>query len=152
MKKTHNTAFIVELLLMFVLLLFVIVMITKTFVSARAVSLSARHLTEAVCLAEDIAEVSRSASDQDEEISLFEQMDQTKSVKSSGNVIEIEMDFAPGNAGRDDYTVIITRNDDASPDGDYVTEEISVYFADDSEPVYTLKAGKYNAAGAGGGS
>ena len=63
MKRTRNIAFIVELLLLFVILLFVIVVITKTFMASRNQSLHARYLTEAVCIAEEIAEVTEGSSD-----------------------------------------------------------------------------------------
>ena len=56
MKRTRNIAFIVELLILFVILLFVIVTITRTFMASRSQSLHAQQLTRAVSLAESIAE------------------------------------------------------------------------------------------------
>ena len=57
MGKKRNFAFIIEMFLLFVILLFVVVVITKTFVASRQQSLEARHLTESVCLAEEVAEL-----------------------------------------------------------------------------------------------
>ena len=126
---------------MFVILLVVIVMITQTFVAARALSLNAKRLTEAVCLAEDIAEVSKGAKNIDEETELIEQMDQTRSATAEGGVIKAKMVFDGDSASEDEYRIKVVINSDALLYGTYVTEEISVYFGDDTDPIYVLNTG-----------
>ena len=153
MNKTRNLSFIVELLLLFVILLFAIVVITKTFMTARAKSEYARHLTEAVCLAEDVAEVSMTAADRSQALAAFEKMEQTKSVSNSdAGVFLIEMDFVSADGKTDSYRVEVTWNDEASHGGSYAAETIEVYSpetgnTEQTGPLYTLNTGSWHAGG-----
>ena len=90
MKKERNIAFIVELLLLFMILLFVIVVITQTFMKSRSQSLYARHLTEAVTLAEEVAEVSASAEDLSEAADRLGAMEQVLEVRERQAVQEVQ--------------------------------------------------------------
>ncbi|MBR2189257.1 MAG: hypothetical protein IJ860_07620 [Eubacterium sp.] len=139
MKKKRNIAFIVELLLLFIILLFVIVVITQTFMKSRSQSLYARHLTEAVSLAESVAEVSMAASGRDEAVSMLGEMEQVQSVSDAGEIIGLEMKFAPEGGRTDHYRAEIRRTEEDA----FVTEEILVFFADETEPIYSLETGNY---------
>ncbi|MBQ9061624.1 MAG: hypothetical protein IJ121_02165 [Eubacterium sp.] len=170
MKKERNIAFIVELLLLFMILLFVIVVITQTFMKSRGQSLYARHLTEAVTLAEEVAEVSASAEDLAEAAERFGAMEQVLEVQetqgetgeTSGSGLVMAMEFAAKNGTRDEYRVELDwveekervdaaeRADaadgaDTAAGGRFVTKQIRVYFADEQEPIYTLDAGDLKA-------
>ncbi|MBR0398473.1 MAG: hypothetical protein IJI10_09425 [Eubacterium sp.] len=161
MKKERNIAFIVELLLLFMILLFVIVVITQTFMKSRSQSLYARHLTEAVTLAEEVAEVSASAEDLTEAAERFGAMEQVLEVQetqgesgetsASGSGLVMAMEFAAENGTRDEYRVEldwVEEKDraDAAAGGRFVTKQIRVYFADEQEPIYTLDAGDLKAS------
>ena len=143
MKKIHNTAFIVELLLLFILLLLVIVVITQTFMNARSRSLYAKHLTEAVCLAEEVAEVSMSAAGKEKAFSLFQELEQVKSAEMKDGQIELGMDFAGETL--DSYQVILIMDEEDTEQGTYVSGEIRVFFGEAEEPLYTLTTGDYKA-------
>ena len=171
MKKDRNIAFIVELLLLFIILLFVIVVITQTFMKSRSQSLYARHLTEAVTLAEEVAEVSAAAEDIGGASDLLAKMEQVLRVSSEAeDRIFLEMEFSAGSGARDNYRVEIdwqeepagadagsgTDTDSTAADAgsaagvgsgaQYISKQIRVYFEDEDEPVYTLDSGIYNAA------
>lgn len=155
MKKTRNIAFIVELLLLFVLLLFVIVVITKTFMASRSQSLYAKHLTEAVCLAEDVAEVRFAAADKAEALALLAAMEQTQSIEDDGQIIWLTMDFADAGGGTDRYRIGMDWNEEPSAQGTYFEGEIRVYYQDiaaavseKAAPIYTLSTGDYRSGGA----
>ncbi len=65
MKNRKDTAFTVELLGLFILLIMVITIASSVFVLSRSHSLEAGRLNEAVILAENTAEVSSAAPDND---------------------------------------------------------------------------------------
>lgn len=148
MKKTRNFSFIVELLLMFVILLIVIVVITQTFMTARRQSEHARSLTEAVCLARDVAEVSMSAKDHAGAVQAFEKMEQADAVISEDDrVILLHMDVARNDGAAVRYLVEVAWADEASPAGNLALKKIAVYsegaVISEDEPVYTLETARY---------
>ncbi len=145
MKKTGNLAFIIELLLLFVSLLFVIVVITQTFMTSRGQGLYARHLNEAVCLAQAAAEVGLSAEDGARRETLLGAMDQVESAEFRGDEAELFMVFSDKEPDR--FRVLLTRSEDPSAGGRYVTETVRVYFGEEKEPIYTLDAGAYQTGG-----
>ena len=63
MNNKKSIAFTVELLGLFILLILVIVMITQVFVMSRARTIEARHLTQAVMMAQSTAEAASSEHD-----------------------------------------------------------------------------------------
>ena len=152
MKRERNIAFIVELLLLFVILLFVIVVITQTFMKSRGQSLYARHLTEAVTLAEEVAEVSASAADLTDAADRFDAMEQVQEISSlSGEGLDLVMDFAAENGVHDRYRVELDWLEEKAADGSagasagsrFVTKQIRVYFAEETVPIYTLDSGDF---------
>ena len=140
-KTTRNPVFIVELLGLFVLMVMLTVVITGTFMSARAQSLYAKHLTEAVGLASDVAEVGMAAAGREEAFSLFEKMEQTVSADPAAGTLE--MDFTDKSGKADRYTVQISWSEDASDAGTFSESDIMVYYGGEAEPLYTLHAGSY---------
>ena len=121
MKRTRNIAFIVELLILFVILLFVIVTITRTFMASRSQSLHAQQLTRAVSLAESVAEVTRGMPDQESAEEYLGTLD----------VIQ------------DPYDAEIIWEEEESAAGRFVTEHIRIFYDDETEPVYELETGWY---------
>lgn len=145
MKKARNIALIVELLLLFVILLFVITTITKTFMASRNQSLYARHLTEAVCLAQEVAEVAAAAEDRAGAVRLLESLEQTEEVRDEADGIGLDMTFS-GDEGAERYHVQMDWNEEDS----FVQETIRVYFDGENDPLYTLDTGDYKSQGKGG--
>lgn len=143
MGKKRNFAFIVELFILFVILLFVIIVLTKTFVTSRSQSLYARHLTESVYLAEEVAEVSMSAADAREAQALLGALEQTEEIRAKDRQMELTMDFTADDTKRDTYRVLLSWEEEASAQGTFVAEEILVFFADETDPLYTLHTGNY---------
>ena len=145
MKKTRNIASIVELLLLFVILLFVIVVITQTFMASRSQSLYARRLTEAVCLAEEVAEVTAAAADRKDAAALLDGMDQTETVTSDAEGIAADMVFHTDDRTANSYYVYVRWEEETSGSGSFAEKTIQVFPENGEEPLYTLKAGTYTA-------
>ena len=146
MKKTRNPVFIVELVLLFILLLFVIVTVTGTFAAARSRSLYATRLTEAVCLAQECAEVSLAAQDAKGAEELLSQMDRVKDLIADGDTITFSMTISEKSDTV--YRICVERNEEPSGSGCYLAEEIRVYPGESEEAIYTLEAGGYAEGGA----
>ena len=152
--KRKNLAFTVELLGLFILLILVITVITQVFVMSRSHSLEAKRLTEAVILAEDIAEISSTEKDVDAlagkigKFDKFSIIDTTAAAAGKNGASDgaILLDYVFGDGNGYTYRVRIDRKAETSDKGVYAEDTISVYSAgeiDAAEPVYTLTAGKY---------
>ena len=146
MNRKHNLAFIVELFLLFSILLFVIVVITRTLVLSRSRSLYAKHLTEAVTLAESSAEVIAAAGSQAEAERLFGGLSQVTEVRPSDGRIELLMDFDGVSGGADQYRAVILLAEERQTAGTYLAESIEVFYAEENDPLYTLETGAYCSA------
>ena len=144
MKRTRNIAFIVELLLLFVILLFVIVTITRTFMTSRSQSLYARHLTEAVTLAENIAEVTRNLPDQESAAARLDALEEVQeTADKDGDTLRITMLFTGENGRQDSFKADLSRKEEKTAAGSFVTEYIAMFYDDESEPIYALETGWY---------
>lgn len=141
MKSKRNLAFIVELFLLFALMLLVTVVLTRAFVSSRMQSLYARHKTEAVIVAERVAEVSMSADDLEEALKLISDMEEVSDINESVDgatfVSRISED------GKDTYSVRLKWESESGRSGALNIQEISIYFGEDSEPIYVLESGSF---------
>ena len=148
MKRTRNIAFIVELLILFVILLFVIVTITRTFMASRSQSLHARQLTEAVTLAESIAEVTRGLPDQDSAAALLGDMEEVqKTAVRDEHTLDVSLLFTGEKGRQDPFEAEIIREEEESAAGRFVTEQIRMYYGGETEPVYELETGWYQENG-----
>lgn len=147
MGRKRNFAFIVELFIFFVILLFVIIVLTKTFVASRNQSLYARHLTESVYVAEEVAEISMAAPDMQQAANILEGIEQISDVSLEDEQIELWMDFDGGDTKRDRYRVLLTWDEDATQNGTYTAGQVQVFFEDEQEPIYTLDTGSYQSEG-----
>ena len=153
--KKNNPAFTVELLGLFILLIMVITVVTQVFVMSRSHSLEARQLTDAVILAEDVAEISSTGSGIDEITDRFMDLGLTAEVRSQFDgsqnwlvafdadafLVVIERSVTTsGNAGAGVYAEdIINIYEPDAADAMLVSKENPVK----TEPVYTLVSGKY---------
>ena len=149
MNRKKNIAFIVELFLMFVIMLMLIVVITRIFVTTRGESLRAKHLTEAVCLAEEVAETSFSedADTIEGAAELLEMLSNVQEVTRDGDTIKIRMTMAEEElseeTSKDSYDVTLTLADEAGTTGNFVTGQIDVSLAGSDETIYSLDTGHY---------
>ena len=139
--KKRNTAFVVEMLLLFVILLFVVVTVTRVFVASRRQSLAAKHLTEAVCLAENVAESAASAQNTGEYAEIFRTLDGVTDVEENADGITLTM--KPDAGGGDTYRAHIRADEEDGSAGTYVGSTIELYYENETEPVYTLNTGTF---------
>ena len=157
MKRTRNIVFIVELLLLFVILLFVIVTVTRIFMTSRSQSLHARRLTEAVSLAEDIAEVTKNTPDRESAAAMIGMMEEVQEMtgweeKASGedspgsgedaDTLEVGLLFA-GDGSQDPFRAEVLREEEETEAGRFVSEHISVFYGNEEEQLYALETGWY---------
>ncbi len=173
MRNRRDTAFTVELLGLFILLIAVITVISSVFVMSRAHSLQAKQLTEAVIIAESVAETASAAPDNDRLTDAIADMDNShghsaaanENSESDGVVVfalaSIER-FDPSSSS-DKYLIRVTRS---YPDGTkagradkgaYAQDVIDVFEQGTvepeklgeinnnklGEPLYTLTTGTY---------
>lgn len=154
MKTKRNTAFIVELIIMFLLLLLVISVITTISMKTRQQSIDAKHLTEAVICAQNAAEVTAAASDAESCAARLEKMEEAKNVKVNGSSVEAGITSGSGEKLR----LVIDVGTEKGSTGKYVTKDIAVFLDKDkgadakkagsAKPVYTLSTGDFVKGGA----
>lgn len=108
--KRHGTAFYIETLLLIIAFVAIILVTTQVFGNARAKSAQAKHLTEAVVLAENAAEAV-SASGSLEEVQSFLTNEGTSQIE--GNVLTV---------WKDGYQIDVTWE----PEGALVDSSITV--------------------------
>ena len=144
MKKTRNTAFVVELLLLFILLLAVIVVITLTLMASRRQSLYARHLTEAVILAESIAEVTKNTADRESAEAAVGMMKEVQETSGwAEDTLAVALVFTGENGVQDAFRADLAWEEEKTPAGQFVTEQITLYDSGEEAPIYSLETGWY---------
>lgn len=169
MNNRKNTAFTVELLGLFILLIMVITIVASVFVLSRSHSLEAGRLNEAVILAENAAEVSSTAPDNEALADRLKTIDNNfghsvvsrDSSESSGSWNAIYASLKDTKA--DKYIICVTRSypngtpGERSDGGTYAEDLIEVYACGTAdpegigllepselgEPIYTLVTGTY---------
>ena len=170
MNNRKNTAFTVELLGLFILLIMVITIVASVFVLSRSHSLEAGRLNEAVILAENAAEVSSAAPDNEALKDRLYAMDNNTghdvvSLDSgdNGSWNAIYASLKGDDAKAEQFIVCVTRSypygmpEERSDGGTYAEDKIEVYARGKAshedpghiepsalgEPVYTLVSGTY---------
>ena len=146
MDKKRNIAQIVELFALFAILLMVITVITVTFVTTRNKSAYARDLTEAVCAAEQVTEISMSSYDEDEMNDLLNGADSIEivTVANSAGKMEYILDVTIGEEGsRRVYSVVLTRKEEIGSGGKYIDTHTDVSLKGADQILYSLDSGKY---------
>ena len=146
MNNKRSIAFTVELLGLFILLIMVIVMITQVFVMSRTRTLEARRLNQAVMIAQSTAETASSERDPALLAAKMQGMSNVESAESNtDNSIYIVFD-TDGKSGGKDFCVSLHRSEDSRDSGDYVTDQIEVYYCKPGESedlVYELRTGRH---------
>jgi hypothetical protein len=147
MNNKRSIAFTVELLGLFILLILVIVMITQVFVMSRARTIEARHLTQAVMMAQSTAEAASSEHDLSILAERIKDMDNVRSAEAdvSGGSLNIVFDTDGKQAGKDFY-IVLHRDEEKRGSGVYVTDKIEVYYCVPEKPegkIYDLSTGSH---------
>ena len=147
MNNKRSIAFTVELLGLFILLILVIVMITQVFVMSRARTIEARHLTQAVMIAQSTAEAASSEHDLSLLAEKLKGMDNVQSVEAdaSGGSLDIVFD-TDGKPNGKDFCIVLHRADEKRDSGVYATDDIEVYYCVPGQhegKIYDLSTGSH---------
>lgn len=141
MKKQQLTSFYLEALLLVAVFVAVILVLTGVFGAARAQSVKAQRLTQAVTLASNAAEIV-SLSDSPEQAASL--LDKDGSVRLQNGRIEASYaaDGSPCPDGSGALLMTVTW-EPAKEDGAFVLSRISVYAEDRESPIYTLETARF---------
>lgn len=127
----HATALYMEMLSLTAVFVMVILLITQVFALAKEKSSEAKALSDAVCLAENTAELVACADSPDELLSLMGGEEKAQWVDSAfPHTLRAECGGEPFSAKSEDFFVEVTWEEQS---------EIRVYWKDEKSPVYTLK-------------
>ena len=147
MNNRKRIAFTVELLGLFILLILVIVMITQVFVMSRAKTIEARHLTQAVMIAQSTAEAASSEKDLSLLADRMQAMDNVQSAECSDSEDSLDIVFETDGKGADkDFRVVLHRSEDKKDKGAYVSDRIEVYYCAPGKlenMIYDLDTGRH---------
>ena len=139
MKRRNDLSFIVELFLLFIIMLMVITVLTGIFVSSRNQSVYARRKTEAVIVAERVAEIAAASEDLESAAEIISRMEGVSELEISGH----QAGFLSSISGEDGDVFRVSLTWDGTSEGSAALNEIdiSVCCEDETEPIYTLSAG-----------
>jgi type II secretory pathway pseudopilin PulG len=145
MNNKRSIAFTVELLGLFILLILVIVMITQVFVMSRARTIEARHLTQAVMMAQSTAEAASSEHDLALLAEKIKDMDNVQSAEASDDSLSIVFD-TDGNLTGKDFCIVLHRAEEERDSGVYTRDNIEVYYCVPGQTegkIYDLSTGSH---------
>lgn len=147
MNNKRSIAFTVELLGLFILLILVIVMITQVFVMSRARTIEARHLTQAVMMAQSTAEAASSEHDLALLAEKVKDMDNVQSAEAdaSDGSLSIVFDTDGKQAGKD-FCIVLHRTEEERDSGVYTRDNIEVYYCVPGQTegkIYDLSTGSH---------
>ena len=145
MNNKRSISFTVELLGLFILLILVIVMITQVFVMSRARTIEARHLTQAVMMAQSTAEAASSEHDLALLAEKIKDMDNVQSAEASGDSLSIVFDTG-GNLTGKDFCIVLHRAEEERDSGVYTRDNIEVYYCVPGQTegkIYDLSTGSH---------
>lgn len=140
MKNKLSIRYIVELVITLLLLMVITLVLVRMFVHSRNESLYAKNLTGAVNAAQNMAELSAEADDNEDFLTLLQKTDRVSDADLSGDVITLR--YASESAGGKGYSVIITRTKEKG-----LTEVAVEVFLEDDAPLYSLETASYHPEG-----
>ena len=147
MNNKRSIAFTVELLGLFILLIMVIVMITQVFVMSRARTIEARHLTQAVMMAQSTAEAASSEHDLSLLAEKIKAMDNVQSAEANASAGSIDIVFdTDGKPAGKDFCAVLHRSEEKRDSGVYTTDNIEVYYCVPGQlegKIYNLSTGSH---------
>lgn len=138
MKKQHITAFYLETLLLILVFVAIILVLSQIFGIGKAQSSQAKLLTNAVCLAGNGAEAVSASGSEAELQALLDQNGNTAWRQGDPPVLSVryDTDMRPDPAGR--LRMDITWVPGGETEERFVTSTISVYYGEQTKPVYAL--------------
>ena len=141
MKRQQLTSFYFEALLLAAAFAAIILVLTGVFASARARSVEARRLTQAVTLAANAAEAASAADSAAQSAAL---LDEGGNVRVTANGLEAAYlaDGSPCPDGSGALRLTLSWEPSAE-DAALVVSRIAVYAAEEETPVYTLETARY---------
>ena len=142
-EKKISRIYYLETFLLLAFSIAVTLILSQVFVKSKAMSDGAKELTNAVCIAENIAEVSKGCRTADE---LSERMralqwkgaDQTGTTDTLKGALFFDEDMAPASEGCYSASFDFTVSEDGQ-----TTMKITVFRRADNEAVYSLTAGDF---------
>ena len=147
MNNKRSIAFTVELLGLFILLILVIVMITQVFVMSRARTIEARHLTQAVMMAQSTAEAASSEHDLSLLAEKIKAMDNVQSAEANASAGSIDIVFdTDGKPAGKDFCAVLHRTEEERASGVYTKDNIEVYYCVPGQlegKIYDLSTGRH---------
>lgn len=142
-RSAHITAFYVETLLMIVVMAVILMVMTGVFGYSRANSVRAKHLTEAVTVAQNTAEALTFADDLEACTAYLPLEDSSLTTEADGSeVLTGYYKWVRAAAPEEEsvYRVEITR---AMPVDSMCASSIAVYYDREEKPVYELETSRY---------
>ena len=152
-ENKRNIAFIVELFTMLCILLVVIVVITETLVMTRGRSSNAKHLTEAVIVAEDTMEVieaaegggngAKAGSSLKAAADILSGKENISAVKAEADKMDFDIVFSDSGEGAGEYSVSAERSTEKGKKGKLTSYVVTVSLKGGNNALYSLRSGKY---------
>ena len=151
--KGYSRIFYVEAFILLFFFLAVIVIVSRVLVTAKAESIRARDLTDAVILAENAAEISGSTADPEEIYALFgiERWANGGAEAVLPLTVELRCGREPVYAEDGRYLLTVVWNREEHAAGDLVSAFVRVALYETGEELYTLDTGAWIAAWAAAG-
>ncbi len=141
MKKQQMTSFYLEALLLVVVFVAMILVLTGAFGAARAQSVKAHRLTQAVTLASNAAEAAAASDSLDQAAALLDEGGNVR-LTSDGLEAAYFFDGSPCAGGRGELRLSLSWERDAE-EPDLVRNRIAIYAAEEETPLYTLETGRF---------
>lgn len=143
-KKQHITAFYMEMLVLIAVFVVVILILTKIFALSRQQSARAEILTNSVYLAENAAEMVAASDSQETFRALLEREGKIQILESGdGRTFRVRYDNDRKQAEQGAYRLDVEWKPEDSLGGSLVKSVITVYWGEETEPVYTLETGLF---------
>lgn len=143
-KKQHITAFYMEMLVLVAVFIVVILILTRVFAISRQQSARAQILTNAVCLAENAAEITAASDSEEALLALLGDGGNVSVSEEQGQkIFRARYDSGMNPAAQGNFLVEIEWNPETGDGGSFISSIINVYWNGDTEPVYTLQTGMF---------
>ena len=148
-KQKHITAFYLETLLLIAVFAGVIMILTRVFAVCGQQSVQAKHYTAAVSLAENTAELFSASDSADNLFALLNENDNAQvKIAQTHTVISAAYDEQIQPQPNGIYRMQFNWTPQVGDTGTMVSGEISVFYGEQEQPLYTLNTSVYLRGGA----
>ncbi len=143
-RSNHITAFYLETILLIIVFMGIIMVLTNIFGGSKVISSSAKHLNNAVYLAENAAEAVAASKKPEDVMTLLDAAEAADdSADNSGDRLRVNYDEYMKPDADGPYHVDVTWEPQSGSSGTLVSSNISVYFGRSDAPLYRLKTAVY---------